>query len=249
MLDIVNVYQNYTWKDGDYNPLIESIGVKILIDESGYGHSGGDSLLLLQRYSDNKYGYLCFGFGSCSNCDALKGCDTFKELEELRDQLNDSIKWFDTKEEVLKYLDIKDWEGTHLSDDFYLSFNNKVRLFFKEQPQYRDVRVELINKEILDAIYACIKIKGFNRLLIDLNEYISLQVESARIRMLISNTYLGISYDSKFCEIRDYEVLKNELIKFYEKAHTVFNRELREKIKAEDNNDITLLINLEEDDK
>jgi hypothetical protein len=94
------------WMVSDYDPLLESMGYEILlqIDDEDYQ---GDSRLLFKN--GDQYGLLIFGWGSCSGCDALQACDTFKEIEELREGLNNDIKW-DTREGLLKYIEEKDWE-------------------------------------------------------------------------------------------------------------------------------------------
>lgn len=70
----------------------------------------GDSLVLIQN--GERYGVLKFGWGSCSGCDALEGADTVKELQELVDELEASVKWFD-KEGVIEYLSTHDWRGDY----------------------------------------------------------------------------------------------------------------------------------------
>lgn len=84
----------------DYQPMLEEFGeILVQVDEDNYQ---GDSYLLYKR--DNQYGFLIFGWGSCSGCDALQSCDNIDEVQELMDQLYSDIKWFDSLEEVKKYL-------------------------------------------------------------------------------------------------------------------------------------------------
>jgi thioredoxin-related protein len=102
----------YSWFDSpyDYTPMLDSFGFEKLlqVDDSDYQ---GDSRVLYK--DDNRYGILIFGWGSCSGCDALQGCESFKELEDLQKELFDQIKWFESKEELLKYLTTHDWEGDY----------------------------------------------------------------------------------------------------------------------------------------
>ena len=90
----------------DYQPIIDEIGnVLIQIDDNGYS---GDSRILFEK--DGKYGFLIFGWGSCSGCDMLQSCSTMKEIQDLMDGLVNEVEWFDSLEELQKYFKEKDWE-------------------------------------------------------------------------------------------------------------------------------------------
>lgn len=69
----------------------------------------GDSVVLL-RSADGRLGILEYGWGSCSGCDALQACDTVEEVNDLRDSLFESIKWFDSATACLEYVKSKDVE-------------------------------------------------------------------------------------------------------------------------------------------
>ncbi len=90
MKDITEVYPDEYWYD--YQPMLESFGHDIVlqVDEDDYQ---GDSYVLFR--DADRYGYLRFGWGSCSGCDALQGSKTIEEVEELRQELFDSIQWGD----------------------------------------------------------------------------------------------------------------------------------------------------------
>jgi len=92
---------------GDYVPLLESFGYDILlqVDDKDYQ---GDSRVLFK--DGDRYGILVFGWGSCSGCDRLQGCDSYKEIDELRDSLDSGIQW-GSLAETLAYLKEHDWEG------------------------------------------------------------------------------------------------------------------------------------------
>jgi hypothetical protein len=95
---------------GDYNPLLESLGYKIIlqVDDNDYQ---GDSRLLLK--DGDRYGWLQFGWGSCSGCDALQSCNNYEEVDKLRTGLANGIKWFDSKAEALEFFRAHDWEGDY----------------------------------------------------------------------------------------------------------------------------------------
>jgi hypothetical protein len=97
-------------RPGDYNPMLESFGYETLlqVDDRGYQ---GDSRLL---YRDGeRIGYLNFGWGSCSGCDSLQACDSMADIEKLRNSLHDSIRWFDSPGEALRWFTEHDWEGDY----------------------------------------------------------------------------------------------------------------------------------------
>ncbi len=110
-----------TYSDGEfceqseYSRLIDSMEVETIVkvDEEAYQ---GDSWALL-RGQDGRLGYLQFGWGSCSGCDALQGCDTPEEVVKLRDELYASIKWFSTIAETKAFFDSHDWEGDYDADN------------------------------------------------------------------------------------------------------------------------------------
>jgi len=97
---------------GSYYLMLKEFGnILIQVDDAD---SQGDSRVLYEK--DGKLGYLLFGWGSCSGCDSLQACENYKELQKLMDFLNDSIKWFDSNEECLKYFKEHDWEGDYCSN-------------------------------------------------------------------------------------------------------------------------------------
>ena len=90
----------------NYQPIINYFGeVLVQVDDGGYQ---GDSRVLLR--DNEKYGILIFGWGSCSGCDALQACRSYQDIDELIGKLANKMKWFDTAEECLRYVENKDWE-------------------------------------------------------------------------------------------------------------------------------------------
>lgn len=115
MKNAKELYPEY-WKDeqergsfygpGDYQPIINEIGnVLIQVDDNDYQ---GDSRVLYEK--DGKYGFLIFGWGSCSGCDSLQACQNTKGIQELIDGLVNDVKWFDSLSDLQKYFSEKDWE-------------------------------------------------------------------------------------------------------------------------------------------
>ena len=96
----------YGW--GDYEPMIKAFGdVIIQVDECDYQ---GDTWVVL-RDEDGQHGYLEFGWGSCSGCDALQACDTIDEVNELAISIYESIRWFESKDAFREWFLTHDFEG------------------------------------------------------------------------------------------------------------------------------------------
>lgn len=93
----------------DYQPIINHFGtIAVQVDDSDYQ---GDTRVL---YADTGkgFGYLNFGWGSCSGCDALEACNSYTEAADLIRDLESSIKWA-SKEEMLTFFKTHDWEGDY----------------------------------------------------------------------------------------------------------------------------------------
>lgn len=90
----------------EYQPMLNEFGTILLqVDEETWQ---GNSWLIYQ--DKNKFGYLSFGWGSCSGCDALQACSTIEEVQELMDRLYNSITWYGSLDELKDKLLNKDWE-------------------------------------------------------------------------------------------------------------------------------------------
>jgi hypothetical protein len=95
---------------GDYRPLLESMGYDIVADEE-VGDYQGDTLVVFRDGS--RFGFLVFGWGSCSHCDALQSCGTVAEVEELRTELDRGIIWHESAAELARFMRERDWESQH----------------------------------------------------------------------------------------------------------------------------------------
>ena len=108
-----------------YESIIDSLGFKTLLEVSDNDYQG-DTRVLLKDSDNHRYGLLIFGWGSCSGCDWLQGCDTYEQLEELRQSLYKDIVWRDSAESMAEYLETKDWEGSFLSKEESYEFRDKA---------------------------------------------------------------------------------------------------------------------------
>lgn len=100
-----------TSKDISYFALVESMGYEI-ITHADEGQYQGDSFFLLRDKNRGEFGYLNFGWGSCSCCDALEGCESIADVVKLRDDLHTSIKW-DSAKNMLGFMLGHDWAGDY----------------------------------------------------------------------------------------------------------------------------------------
>jgi hypothetical protein len=109
MFDIERIYNIDI---SDYTPIIDAFGDVVLrIDSDGYQ---GDTWVLYEEWQGGRFykiGYLEFGWGSCSGCDALQACNSFDDLHELVNELYQSIIWFDDAKSALDWFRNHDWEG------------------------------------------------------------------------------------------------------------------------------------------
>ena len=62
----------------------------------------GDTFAIIQR--GGAYGFVVFGWGSCSGCDALEAAHSdIAMATQLRDELYDSARWFSSLENFLHW--------------------------------------------------------------------------------------------------------------------------------------------------
>lgn len=76
----------------DYMAIVNLIGKPLV--RTGDGSYQGTMFVLLA--ANGSHGFLKFGWGSCSGCDALQSCDSYKSLGDLMSNLMRSVEWFDT---------------------------------------------------------------------------------------------------------------------------------------------------------
>lgn len=98
------IYKPDNWGWYDYQPMLNEFGT-ILVQEDEDNYQGDSFLLYLKK---GKYGFLSFGWGSCSGCDALQACANIDEVQELMDQLHNSIIWFDSLDKAKEWLNDKE---------------------------------------------------------------------------------------------------------------------------------------------
>jgi hypothetical protein len=106
-----------------YQPIIDALGTAVVqVDDDDYQ---GDTRVIFKK--GKEYGYLKFGWGSCSGCDALQACDSIEEVQKLVDELQEQVKWFDSLEELQKFFRTHDWEGDFGFGDEQVRFIDQVK--------------------------------------------------------------------------------------------------------------------------
>lgn len=126
MRDVREIYPSYTddhfYGPSDYTPIIEACGeVVVREDQNDYQ---GDTWALLRR--GDEWGYLCFGWGSCSGCDALQACDNVADLQCLADEIEARVTWR-TRDEMREWFRSHDWAGDyHATDPDRIRFTERA---------------------------------------------------------------------------------------------------------------------------
>jgi hypothetical protein len=91
-----------------YGDIVRTFEHEILLESHDNDYQG-DSRYLLRDNDTGAYGYLNFGWGSCSGCDALQACGSVAEVERFRDGLHASIQWRPSAAELLDFMRKRDW--------------------------------------------------------------------------------------------------------------------------------------------
>lgn len=108
-LDLFPDFKENKYNKPEYEPIIKNMGEVIVETRDDLWQ--GDSRIL---YKDGTtYGFLRFGWGSCSGCDALYSCKTLEDIQVLMNELLSQIRWFDSAAEALKFFIEHKWEMDH----------------------------------------------------------------------------------------------------------------------------------------
>ena len=127
--DVKSAYGERDWGWYDYQPMLELFGnVVIRCDEEGYQ---GDTIAVIKN--GNRFGYVVFGWGSCSGCDALQACYTIQDVFDLAKSMWESIAWYETSEELCKFVDSHDYAGSHLYSGLVKNFKAELAKAFTKK--------------------------------------------------------------------------------------------------------------------
>jgi hypothetical protein len=93
-----------------YESILALFGQEVV--DQRIGSHQGDTLVLLKQPGSEVYGYLCFGWGSCSYCDALQSCKSYEDLDELIESLRAMVIWKNAHD-MKKFFLEHDWKGDY----------------------------------------------------------------------------------------------------------------------------------------
>lgn len=96
----------YFWPPYDYDPMVHHLGD--IIASGSSGDYQGDYLYVLKNRKDGRFGFLLVGYGSCSGCDALQGCDSWEDVLKLYEYIANGVTWYNSADDLLESFDEKD---------------------------------------------------------------------------------------------------------------------------------------------
>lgn len=100
--------QDYFSTPYEYGPILESFGELIFRwDQDDYQ---GDTIALV--VDGDNIGYVEFGWGSCSGCDALQASDDYEDVASLRNSMAAQVTWRSAGD-MLTWLQAHDWRGDY----------------------------------------------------------------------------------------------------------------------------------------
>lgn len=117
---------------GGYTDIIGTFEYDVLLQVSDDDYSGDTRVL----FRDNRrYGWLQYGWGSCSGCDEYQSiCDDLEELQRFQKSLHDSIKWFDDLNKAKVFFEEHDWEGDYSGrEEKQKEFIDQAKDIFKQE--------------------------------------------------------------------------------------------------------------------
>lgn len=108
---------------GWYDSVVDMLGGEMIASER-VGDYQGDVLIALKH--NGEYGYIVCGYGSCSHCDALEGCDNDDERKELFDSLVRGADWFDTLDGLKAHVASLDGTSWEYNEPEFAKFRDAV---------------------------------------------------------------------------------------------------------------------------
>lgn len=108
----------------DYRPMGDKFG-QVLAWRSDDDYQG-DTFAVIRDGS--RYGFLKFGWGSCSGCDALQACHGMDDIATLARELYDGIVWCDTLPECVAYAErAEERNEWYAKSGAFLAFLDEIR--------------------------------------------------------------------------------------------------------------------------
>lgn len=106
-----------------YHQIAEKLSDEVVLYVSDDDYQGSTYALIR---SGDRYGYLQFGWGSCSGCDAAEAAESYSDWKSLFESLRDGVRWFDSLTGFLSWASEHDWKGEWSWHDGARSFLREV---------------------------------------------------------------------------------------------------------------------------
>ena len=90
--DVLMTYEYYS-PPMSYDEIVATQGE--ILKDWVIGDWQGDYVYLLKN--NDWYSLVVVGYGSCSGCDALEGCENDEEFESLKQSILNNIRWGNNK--------------------------------------------------------------------------------------------------------------------------------------------------------
>jgi hypothetical protein len=87
------------------------------------GSYQGDYVYLLKN--DDRYAFTVIGYGSCSGCDALEGCESDEEFNQLKESITSGIVW-GIKQEVYDYVFNQEANRWYFHEEDWLGIRKEI---------------------------------------------------------------------------------------------------------------------------
>ena len=110
-------------KYSSYDDIVKTWGFEI-INTAMIGDYTGDFVAVL--YTQGMYGLLVHGYGSCSGCDELLGCETEQDVVELSCYLRNTIRPYPDFESLKRDSLKKDGRFWYMYDKDFEEFLNET---------------------------------------------------------------------------------------------------------------------------
>ena len=119
-----------------YSDINKTFGtVLVEIDQDDYQ---GSSIVAIHN-EELGFGFVIYGWGSCSGCDALQDCHNAGDLRDLQMEIFNDFSWFPTLQDMQEHVRLKDWNGTFCAYERDLNGVSLSVAFMNAVAQLKDV--------------------------------------------------------------------------------------------------------------
>jgi hypothetical protein len=94
-----------------------------IIKEYIIGEWQGDYVYLLKN--GERFGFTVIGYGSCSGCDVLQGCENDEEFNKLKEDIVKGIVW-GTKQDVYDYVNNQEANRWYFHEEEWVEIRKEI---------------------------------------------------------------------------------------------------------------------------